>query len=175
MRGLVFVVSCIVAMAYISVWIVCVVPHADIFFNNILGLFKLAFMSSILGMLILSYYRAITTPPGVVPRGWIPEGASEDELQAAIEVTRALESTESSTVMNEEVSDKIPFLYPVIHFTLSDCTFLCDRFGKSGCDWGIFCAILKFDTVADVINTNLPGLITAVIVICMYTWDFSCC
>ena len=98
MKCLVWVVSGIMLFIYCSVFVVCIVPHADFFFGTVLGYLKLTVMSSILGMIGLSYYRAITTPPGRVPRGWRPPDIDDEEAEETIEKFKALDSNKTDPV-----------------------------------------------------------------------------
>lgn len=98
MKALVWFVSVVMALIYTSVFVVCVFPNADFFFGTVLGYFKMMLMSSVLGMVVLSYHRIITTPPGFVPRGWKPSDIEEHEAEEVIEKFRRMDSDNIDSV-----------------------------------------------------------------------------
>jgi hypothetical protein len=68
-RCLVFVVCCIIVFVYSSYYIVVAIPFG--WFYSVIGLINLLLFNCVTVLLVISYYRAITTSPGFAPKGWV--------------------------------------------------------------------------------------------------------
>ena len=97
MLVLVFLVVAIFLMDYSTVWIVMYLPSAGYWLGTPIGLLQVAFHGFIFFMALLSYYKAVTTPPGTIPMYWKPDGFTEEQLEKAKSIAT---SKEKSKVRN---------------------------------------------------------------------------
>ena len=83
MMCLVVTVSAIIVMLYVSVLYVVVFPSYEYYFHTFIGMFHFVIENMILGMVVYSYRKVVTTGPGRIPARWAPEGFTEEELEEA--------------------------------------------------------------------------------------------
>ena len=83
MKALVFLVSGIVLMLYVSVHVVVVFPQSYWYFHTLPGLLHYLFVNFLLATTCYSYYCIVSTGPGEVPLLWVPPGSTDEELEAA--------------------------------------------------------------------------------------------
>lgn len=68
-RILISVVSTFIGFAYISFWILAIIPFK--WLTTVTGLTNITLFHYSTFMVLLSYYRTIVTKPGYVPKDWV--------------------------------------------------------------------------------------------------------
>ena len=86
MKCLVYTVSTIIFITYVSVMYVVVYPNYEYHFHTLLGNIDFVFKNFLLFMVIFSYRNIVTTGPGRIPPGWAPKGFNDEELEEARQV-----------------------------------------------------------------------------------------
>jgi hypothetical protein len=68
-RFLVFLVCCVILFVYCSYYLLVVIPFQ--WFFSFTGLVNLLFFNILVILIVSSYYRAMMTSPGFVPKDWV--------------------------------------------------------------------------------------------------------